>query len=181
MSAAAVNLPDVAELERVRAWADALIALHLDPAEWSFGFDNAKRRAGLCDFSRRRISVSRHLARLAEDDDIHQVLLHEVAHALTGPGTGHGPRWRSTAREIGYVGSRLYDGPSSHDSAPWVGVCPRGHEHFRYRAPRHPLACGECARRFDPANRISWRRRDVRGGALRDPQDETRTSFQKAT
>ena len=36
----------MAELDRVRRWADALIALHLDPAVWSFGFDNAKTRAG---------------------------------------------------------------------------------------------------------------------------------------
>jgi hypothetical protein len=38
----------VADLNRVRTWANALIALHLEPA-WSFGFDNAKTRAGLCN------------------------------------------------------------------------------------------------------------------------------------
>ena len=34
----------MAELDRVRKWAEALIALHLDPAVWSFGFDNAISR-----------------------------------------------------------------------------------------------------------------------------------------
>ena len=33
--------------QRVRRWADALIALHLDPSVWTFDFDNAKTRAGL--------------------------------------------------------------------------------------------------------------------------------------
>jgi len=66
----------VAELDRVRKWAEALIALHLDPAVWSFGFDNAKTRAGLCSFDKHRITVSRHLAGRYEDDEIHQILLH---------------------------------------------------------------------------------------------------------
>jgi hypothetical protein len=38
----------MSELHRVRQWAEALIVAHLDPS-WTFGFDNAKRRAGLCD------------------------------------------------------------------------------------------------------------------------------------
>ena len=46
----------MSELHRVRHWAEALIALHLDDT-WSFAFDNAKRRAGLCDYTRKRISV----------------------------------------------------------------------------------------------------------------------------
>ena len=65
----------------MRVWADALIARHLDPS-WSFGFDNAKRRAGLCDYTRKRISVSRYLAARHDDDANHQTLLHEVAHAI---------------------------------------------------------------------------------------------------
>ena len=43
----------MSELHRVRHWAEALLSVHLSP-EWSFGFDNAKRRAGLCDFTRKR-------------------------------------------------------------------------------------------------------------------------------
>ncbi|HEU4757078.1 MAG TPA: SprT-like domain-containing protein, partial [Agromyces sp.] len=79
----------MAELERVRIWAEALIALHLDPAAWTFGFDNAKKRAGLCNYTEKRISVSRYLALRYEDDEIHQILLHEVAHAMAGPRAGH--------------------------------------------------------------------------------------------
>ena len=75
----------MAELDRVRVWAEALIRLHLDPlhgqGSWSFGFDHAKRRAGLCNYTDRRITVSRYLAAKFDDDEIHQILLHEVAHA----------------------------------------------------------------------------------------------------
>jgi predicted SprT family Zn-dependent metalloprotease len=145
----------------VRAWAHALIALHLDD-HWSFGFDNAKTRAGLCNYTAKKITVSKYLASRYEDDDIHQVLLHEVAHAMAGPKAGHGAAWKSTARELGYVGRRLHDGPIADELAPWVGTCPAGHTHFRYRRPTRPLSCGRCSRGFSQSNLITWTKRPVR-------------------
>jgi len=151
----------VAELERVRTWANALIALHLEPG-WTFGFDNAKTRAGLCNYTAKRITVSKYLAARYEDDEIHQVLLHEVAHAIAGTRAGHGPRWRAVGKELGYEGTRLHDGAIADELAPWVGHCPAGHVHYRYKRPARPLACGKCSRRFDAANLISWQERVVR-------------------
>ncbi|QTX05522.1 SprT-like domain-containing protein [Agromyces archimandritae] len=151
----------MADLNRVRHWAEALIELHLDPAVWSFGFDHAKKRAGLCNYTTGRITVSRYLAARYDDDEIHQVLLHEVAHALAGPRAAHGPTWRKVAREIGYTGRRTHDGRIADELAPWVGRCPAGHEHYRYRSPTRPLSCGLCRRGFDPANLISWIRREI--------------------
>ncbi|MDQ1544432.1 MAG: hypothetical protein QOK08_2070 [Actinomycetota bacterium] len=157
----------MADLDRVRTWAEALIALHLDPAVWSFGFDNAKTRAGLCSFDRHRITVSRYLAGRYEDDEIHQILLHEVAHALAGPRVGHGPKWRSVAKELGYDGKRTHDGAIADEFAPWIGTCPAGHIHYRYKQPKRTLACGRCSRRFDPAHAIDWQRRDVSASGRR--------------
>jgi predicted SprT family Zn-dependent metalloprotease len=148
----------VAELDRVRRWADALIALHLDDS-WSFAFDNAKTRAGLCNYTHKRISVSRYLAARYADDEIHQVLLHEVAHAMAGPRAAHGPVWKRTAAELGYEGKRTHDGEVATEFAPWIGTCPAGHVHYRYRRPKGPLACGRCSRRFDSAHLIDWRER----------------------
>lgn len=151
----------MADLDRVRTWANALISLHLD-SSWSFGFDNAKTRAGLCNYTAKRITVSRYLAARFEDDDIHQVLLHEVAHAVAGTRAGHGAKWKAVAKELGYEGKRLHDGPIADDLAPWVGECPAGHIHYRYRRPARPLACGKCSRRFDAAHLITWTARSVR-------------------
>lgn len=149
----------MADLARVRHWAEALIALHLDASVWTFGFDNAKTRAGLCNYTEHRITVSKHLAGRYDDDEIHQVLLHEVAHAIAGSRAGHGPRWKSTAADLGYIGSRLHDGAIASELAPWIGLCPAGHEHYRYRTPVKPLACGRCSRRYDAANLITWTKR----------------------
>ena len=150
----------MAELDRVRVWADALIRMHLDPTEWSFGFDSAKRRAGLCNYTERRITVSRYLAEKFDDDEIHQILLHEVAHAMAGAGAGHGARWKRVAEEIGYVGGRTHDGEIAHERAPWVGRCPAGHEHFRFRRPTRTSSCAKCSRGFSAAHIIEWERRE---------------------
>jgi len=151
----------VAELIRVRTWAVALIELHLD-AGWTFAFDNAKTRAGLCNYTHKRITVSRYLAAKYEDDEIHQVLLHEVAHAMAGTRAGHGPTWKSVAKDIGYEGKRLHDGAIASELAPWVGTCPAGHVHYRYRRPARPLSCGKCSRTFSARNAISWLKRPGR-------------------
>ena len=150
----------MAELSRVKVWAHALIELHLD-AEWSFAFDNAKKRAGLCDYTRKRISVSRYLAARWADDDVHQILLHEVAHAMAGPAAGHGPRWRSTARAIGYIGKATHSGETAVELAPWVGTCPNGHVHYRHRKPTRALSCAKCSRSFSRAFLISWVKREI--------------------
>jgi predicted SprT family Zn-dependent metalloprotease len=151
----------VSELARVQVWAEALIKAHLDPAVWTFGFDRAKRRAGLCDFTAKRITLSRALTELAEDDDVHQVLLHEVAHALAGPFAGHGPIWKIIARDLGYVGGRTHEDTASQHLAPWLGDCPAGHSHARYRRPTRPQSCGKCAKHFTPEHLINWRQRDL--------------------
>ncbi len=150
----------MSELPRVRVWALALIDLHLD-ASWSFGFDRARTRAGACDYAKRRITVSRLIAERSSDDDIHQVLLHEVAHALAGPGAGHGPRWKRIADDLGYAGSRLYTGATVTELAPWVGSCPAGHLHYRHRRPTRVMSCAKCSRRFDARYAIHWQRRSL--------------------
>ena len=148
-------------LDDVRTRAAELMGRHLPDGSWAFAFDNAKTRAGQCNYTARRITVSRYLASRYEDDEVHQVLLHEVAHALAGAGAGHGARWRSVAASLGYEGSRLHDGERADDLAPWVGVCPVGHRYYRHRRPTTRLSCSRCSRRFSSAHLIEWTRRDV--------------------
>ncbi|NQX29673.1 SprT-like domain-containing protein [Microbacteriaceae bacterium VKM Ac-2854] len=150
----------MADLDRVRVWADALIRLHLDPS-WSFDFDNAKTRGGACHWGSKRITVSRYLAARWADDEVHQTLLHEVAHAMSGHQEGHGALWRRNAAAIGYVGDRTHSNEVANELAPWVGSCPRGHLFYRHRRPARALACGTCSRGFDHANVIEWRKREI--------------------
>jgi len=150
----------MADLVRVRVWGEALIRMHLDES-WSFEFDNAKRRAGLCDYQRKRISVSRYLAARFDDDEIHQTLLHEVAHALAGHEAGHGPSWKRIARSLGYVGGTTHHGETATELAPWIGQCPSGHVAYRHRRPARETSCAKCSRRFDRRFLFEWHRREI--------------------
>ncbi|WEG09409.1 SprT-like domain-containing protein [Microbacterium horticulturae] len=156
----------MSDLQRVRAWADALISLHLDES-WTFGFDNAKRRAGQCDYTRKRITLSRYLAARHEDDDNHQTLLHEVAHALAGHAAGHGPAWKKTALELGYVGGTTHRLETATELAPWVGRCPAGHVVYRHRRPAHEMSCARCCRSFDRRFLLRWTRREISAATRR--------------
>jgi predicted SprT family Zn-dependent metalloprotease len=155
--------------------AEELIALHTPGRAWTFAFDSAKRRAGACHYSSRRITVSRYLAAKMDETELRQVLLHEIAHALAGHAAAHGPQWRAVAKGLGYTGKRLHDGPIADERAPWIGTCVAGHVHYRFRRPTSPLSCGLCARGFSRAALITWQRR---GEAA---QSTTETSFQNAT
>ena len=150
----------MSDLNHVRAMAAALLAEHLSE-EWTFGFDTAKRRAGRCDFRERRITLSRYLASRYDDATNRQTLLHEIAHALAGHAAGHGPHWRRIARAIGYTGGTTHDGEIAREHAKWVGVCPAGHEVFRFRRPdaRRQHSCARCSPRFDRRFALRWRER----------------------
>ena len=147
------------KFDRVLALAERKMAEHLDVQLWSFKWDNAKRRAGLCNYRDKTISISTYHAQVHSIDETLQVVLHEVAHALCGKDAAHGKRWLATAKSIGYRAEKFTGKEIASEFAPWVGHCPAGHEHFRYRKPTRELACGLCARSFSKANLIEWQSR----------------------
>lgn len=73
---------------------------------WTAQTDSAKARAGACHYDRRCITLSEHFVGSATFRDIHNVVLHEIAHAMAGPAAGHGPAWRKVALDIGCDGAR---------------------------------------------------------------------------
>lgn len=147
------------ELGEVRTLGLRLMAQHGLQA-WELTFDHARRRAGVCHFTTRRISVSRHLMALYDEHLVTDTLLHEIAHALVGPGAGHGPRWRAMARQIGCSGQRLVAPEAPRPTGPWIGVCSGGHEVDRFRRPRGESSCPRCSTTFDRRFLFTWTRRE---------------------
>ena len=80
--------------------AKEIIAEHL--TGWGFVWDNRKRALGSCQYDTKSIRMSKAFVNgglsVAEVKD---TVLHEVAHALVGPGNGHNAVWKAKAQEIG--------------------------------------------------------------------------------
>ena len=144
----------------IRALAEHKMAEHIDLENWQFGFDSAKRRAGLCNYTNKTITISRYLVDIHTIDQSMQVVLHEVAHAMCGKREGHNKKWLATAKSIGYRAERFTGTEIAQETASWVGTCKNGHTHYRYRQPSRPLACGLCGRGFSRSNLIVWQHRD---------------------
>ncbi|MDJ1115510.1 SprT-like domain-containing protein [Microbacterium dauci] len=154
------------DLIDVRREAEELLAAHLD-ASWSFAFDNAKRRAGACDYHRKRITLSRYLSARYDDTTNRQTILHEIAHALAGPSAGHGAEWKRIARALGYTGGVTHRGETATELAPWVGTCPAGHVAYRHRRATRATSCAICAPSFDARHLFTWERREITAATRR--------------
>ncbi len=77
---------------------------------WSFEFDNAKSRLGVCKYRYRLISISR---RYVEENDVtfvEDTILHEIAHAYAGSAAGHKREWKRWCLITGANPKRAWKG-----------------------------------------------------------------------
>ncbi|GAB6939828.1 SprT-like domain-containing protein [Isoptericola variabilis] len=158
------------EREEAARLARGLMADH-GLSGWTFRFDRARRRAGLCRYDRREISLSGPLAELYDEADVREVVLHEIAHALAGARHGHDAVWRATARSIGSTGRRVVREGSPEVEGDWAGVCPAGHRVTRFRRPQRPQACARCSPVFDRRYLLTWTYRGDPVPELGDPTE----------
>jgi hypothetical protein len=125
--------------------------------DWSFAFNRSKLQMGLCLYGPRCIALSVYFAELNTDEAVRDTLLHEIAHALVGPGHGHDAVWRAKCLEVGARPERLsYD--VNMPLGRWQAVCPGcGRLHDRHRRPKHLVGwhCSYCGRE---RGRLTWSR-----------------------
>lgn len=109
---------------------------------WSLTTDQSKSAYGRTIYSKKLISLSVPLLKV-NPEHIEQVVLHEVAHALVGPGFGHSRIWKEVALTLGVVnpGSSL---KGRMADPKWIGICPLGCRITRQRLTES-VRLGRCA------------------------------------
>ncbi|MYC33436.1 MAG: hypothetical protein F4X64_09700 [Chloroflexi bacterium] len=120
---------------------------------WTFGFDLAPSRAGVCRYNERRIDLSVSYCLAATRAEIEDTVLHEIAHAIVGARHNHDGVWKAKAREIGCVGERCHR--VQHSVPKWVGECGCGQQWFRQTLQRRMIGNRICAKCHGS---ITWRR-----------------------
>ena len=128
---------------------------------WSFRFDHARQRCGSCNYHTRQITLSRHFTALNSDHAVQATLLHEIAHAIVGPGHGHNRIWQETASRIG-APTEATNADATMPVPRWSLVC---EDCGRCVAQRHRRAlnllytrCGYCG---PHAGKLFWQEATV--------------------
>jgi len=124
---------------------------------WNFKFDNTNRRFGVCKYYSKIIGLSKKLTLINDEARVKDVILHEIAHALT-PGHGHDHIWRKKAIEIGSTGERCYTETNTNTpESRYIGTCPKGHIHKRHKATSKIYSCNKCSLKFNKEYIITWK------------------------
>jgi predicted SprT family Zn-dependent metalloprotease len=127
--------------------------------DWSFALNRSKLQMGLCRFGPKVIELSVHFVERNGEQAVRDTLLHEIAHALVGPGHGHDRVWKDKCLEIGARPERL-DYEADMPEGRWQAVCGGcGRRHHRHRRPKRLVGwyCVFCGRE---RGRLAW---DCRG------------------
>lgn len=145
-----------------RDWELSRGVFNVDWEGYTFKWDKAKRRFGGCtsssNKSKRVISLSKQLTEknLNNGEQVLDVILHEIAHALTylvyGSRHGHDMYWKNTCRQIGANPERYYDDEKVEAvEGKYTLECKCcGKRYQMYKKPKVVRSCGVChPKRFD--------------------------------
>ena len=116
-----------------------------------------KRAVASCNWFHHKFEIVEFYLTHLNTLDLEQVILHEIAHALT-PGHGHDQYFKSVARRIGAIPEAKADFSYLTEKMPkylkpklnYVYECPVCHNLSYYgRKLKNSYSCGKCSNKFD--------------------------------
>lgn len=120
---------------------------------YSFGFDNAKIRFGMCSYGKnKRITLSKYICQenLHNWSVIEDCILHEIAHAICihingQAGANHGSEWKQIAQTIGSNGIACYSTKEVKVKTKYTYYCPKCNTSFpAQRRRKGRTSCAKC-------------------------------------
>jgi len=106
--------------------------------DYHLELDRSKSRLGLCNHTKKKITISKNFVEQQDWDVIKNTVLHEIAHALVGPNHGHNHVWRQQAMAIGCNGMRCsnvkLDVPAKYEA--FCAGCDKVVGHY-HRKPKY--------------------------------------------
>lgn len=122
--------------------------------DWKFKFSHGKTTFGVCSYKTKTIRLSKHLVLLNDEDKVKDVILHEIAHALT-PGAKHGWRWQQKCIEIGAKPERCFGDEVSIPKLKYSLVCKvHGEIAQKGRMIKNDRSCALCCSRYNPKYKL---------------------------
>lgn len=128
-------------LIEVTSYATKMMRLHGVEDGWRISCEakQASRKLGECWWYGRVIWINPRYVEVATDSEVRDTILHEIAHALAGPGSGHGLKWKQIATRI--------------------GATPKAKTKGLYVPSRYEATCSYCERKHGRARRTTRRLR----------------------
>lgn len=112
---------------------------------WSVALSHGMSTAGWCYDRKRLISLAYKVMENWSLTDVRDIILHEIAHALTPRDKGHGASWKAKCVEIGANPKRCYDESLPTPEGKWIESCECGDNRdraHRRSAGSHFWDCG---------------------------------------
>jgi len=100
--------------------------------DYSFKFDNAKRRCGQCNYYNKTISLSIVYVKNNNEDLIINTILHEIAHAIAPIGSGHGKEWKKICLEVNAKPVRVNKEAELPAENKWTAHCLTCNKSWQY-------------------------------------------------
>lgn len=117
--------------------------------DWDFTFDRAKKRFWSCNYSRKVITISNHLAKINSEELVKNTILHEIAHAICGKDEWHWKKWKEIAKKIGCDWVRCYWDEVNQVKMKYTAKCKNCEKSFQTSRKRKLIACKNCCEKFN--------------------------------
>lgn len=77
--------------------------------DWKVVISESKRNAGNCNYAKKQIEISKYFIQVSNREEIENVIMHEISHAITGPYAvkPHGEGWKYNCDILGCDAKRL--------------------------------------------------------------------------